>query len=320
MAEPAHHQIQTNGIKMHYVEQGSGPLVVLCHGWPESWYSWRHQIPVLAAAGFRVVAPDQRGYGRTDAPEPIESYNIFTLVGDIVGLVRSLGESSAIVVGHDWGAPVAWHCALLRPDIFRACALLSVPYVPRGSTRPTDTMKALEGKENWFYQHYFQQPGRVEAELDADPRRTMAMILYSASGDPPPPERWKFLFPRHMKFMESGTVPGRLPGWLTEEDLDFFATQFQQSGFRGGINWYRNFDRNWEMSGFMEGLMLTQPSMFAAGEHDVVLAMYPEATKAVDLYMPNCRSKTIIPGAGHWIQQERPNEINKLLVDFVKAL
>jgi pimeloyl-ACP methyl ester carboxylesterase len=177
MAEPAHHQIQTNGIKMHYVEQGSGPLIVLCHGWPESWYSWRHQIPVLAEAGFRVVAPDQRGYGRTEAPEPIESYNIFNLVGDIVGLVKSLGEPSAIVVGHDWGAPVAWHCALLRPDLFRACALLSVPFIPRTPVRPTDGMKALEGKENWFYQSYFQQPGRVEAELDEDPRRSMAMIL-----------------------------------------------------------------------------------------------------------------------------------------------
>ncbi len=142
MAELQHKFAATNGIKMHYVEQGVGPLVVLCHGWPESWYSWRHQIPALAAAGFRVVAPDQRGYGRTDRPDAIEAYNIFNLTGDIVGLVHALGESRAIIVGHDWGAPVAWHCALLRPDIFYAIGLLSVAFLPRGPIRPSDGMKA----------------------------------------------------------------------------------------------------------------------------------------------------------------------------------
>ena len=167
MSELQHHTVQTNGIKMHYVEQGTGPLIVLCHGWPESWYSWRHQIPELAAAGFRVVAPDQRGYGRTDAPEPIESYNIFNLTGDIVGLVRGLGEKQAIVAGHDWGAPVAWTCALVRPDIFRAVALLSVPYLPHTDVRPSGAMKGLEGTTYHFYQHYFQEPGRIEAELRA---------------------------------------------------------------------------------------------------------------------------------------------------------
>ncbi|HVA77449.1 MAG TPA: alpha/beta hydrolase [Candidatus Binataceae bacterium] len=320
MAELQHKFAATNGIKMHYVEQGAGPLVVLCHGWPESWYSWRHQIPALASAGFRVVAPDQRGYGRTDRPEAIEAYNIFSLAGDIVGLVRALGESQAIIVGHDWGAPVAWHCALLRPDIFRAVGLLSVPFLPRGPIRPSDGMKALEGKNNWFYQNYFQEPGRVEKELDEDPRRSMLMMMYSASGDAPPTERWNFLFPRSQSFLESGTVPGRLPGWLSEEDLDFFSAEFTNSGFRGGINWYRNIDRNWELTGFLDGLKLTQPSVFAAGEHDVVLAMYPDAAKVVDFSMPNCRKKMIIPGAGHWLQQERPAEINDLLVEFAKSL
>jgi pimeloyl-ACP methyl ester carboxylesterase len=320
MSELQHKFATANGIRMHYVEQGAGPLVVLCHGWPESWYSWRHQIPALAAAGFRVVAPDQRGYGRTDCPEAIEAYNIFNLAGDIVGLVHALGESQAIIAGHDWGAPVAWHCALLRPDMFRAAALLSVPFLPRGSVRPTAVIKALEGKDNWFYQDYFQEPGRAEKELDADPRRLMLMMLYSASGDPPPAERWNFLFPRSQKFLESGTVPGRLPGWLSEEDLDFFTAEFTNSGFRGGLNWYRNIDRNWEMSGFLDGVKLAQPSVFAAGEDDPVLAMYPEAVKMAGLSMPNCRRKLIIPGAGHWIQQERPTEINDLLVEFAKSL
>src|SRR5262245_286093 len=321
MAEIQHRIVTTNGIKMHYVEQGSGPLVVLCHGWPESWYSWRQQIPALAQAGFRVIAPDQRGYGQTEAPVAIEAYDIFHLVGDIVGLVHSVGESQAIVVGHDWGAPVAWHCALLRPDMFRACALLSVPYLPHGSTRPSVTWTALEGTDKHFYQSYFQEPGRVEAELDADPWRSMAMILYSASGDPPPEERWQFLFPRAKKFIESGVVPARLPPWLSKADVEFFAGEFKRAGFRGGINWYRNLDRNWEMTAFLDAALLRQPSMFAAGEHDCVLAMIGgDASPIVAASMPACRKQTIIPGAGHWIQQERPGEINELLVQFARGI
>ena len=321
MTNLQHRFVTTNGIKLHYVEQGSGPLVVMCHGWPESWYSWRHQIPALAAAGFRAVAPDQRGYGQTEAPEAIDSYNILNLVGDIVGLVSALGESQAIVVGHDWGAPVAWHCALLRPDLFRACALLSVPYMPRRPIRPSMVWKELEGTEKHFYQNYFQEPGRVEKELDADPRRAMAMILYSLSGDPRPEERWQFLFPRSKKFIESGVVPNRLPPWLTEADLEFFAGEFKRVGFRGGVNWYRNQDRNWELSGFLDGAKLRQPSMFAAGEQDVVIAMIGgDPSKIIAASMPNCRRQVIIPGAGHWIQQERPEQINQLLVDFAKGL
>ena len=321
MTNLQHRFVTTNGIKLHYVEQGSGPLVVMCHGWPESWYSWRHQIPALAAAGFRAVAPDQRGYGQTEAPEAIDSYNILNLVGDIVGLVSGLKESQAIIVGHDWGAPVAWHCALLRPDLFRACALLSVPYMPRRPIRPSMVWKELEGTEKHFYQNYFQEPGRVEKELDADPRRSMAMMLYGASGDPPPEERWQFLFPRSKKFIESGVVPNRLPPWLTEADLEFFAGEFKRVGFRGGVNWYRNQDRNWELTGFLDGAKLCQPSMFAAGEHDAVIAMIGgDAAPIVKTSMPDCRRMTIIPGAGHWIQQERPQQISQLLVDFAKGL
>jgi pimeloyl-ACP methyl ester carboxylesterase len=321
MTDLQHHFVTTNGIKLHYVEQGSGPLVVMCHGWPESWYSWRHQIPALAAAGFRAVAPDQRGYGQTEAPEAIDSYNILNLVGDIVGLVSALGESQAIIVGHDWGAPVAWYSSLLRPDIFRACALLSVPYVPRGPIRPSSLWKALEGTDKHFYQNYFQEPGRVEKELDADPRRSMAMMLYGASGDPPPEERWQFLFPRSKKFIESGIAPKNLPPWLTQADLEFFAGEFKRAGFRGGINWYRNFDRNWELTGFLDGAKLLQPSMFAAGERDVVIAMLGgDPSKIIADSMPNCRRQVLIPGAGHWIQQERPQQVNQLLVDFAKGL
>ncbi len=318
MSELQHKFVETNGIRMHYVEQGTGPLVVLCHGWPESWYSWRHQIPALAAAGFRVVAPDQRGYGHTDAPEPIESYNIFNLVGDIVGLVNSLGVESAVIVGHDWGAPVAWNSALLRPDIFRAIALLSVPYFPRTPIRPTDAMKAMAGDQN-FYQLYFQEPGKVEKELDADPRRSMAMVLYSASGDVPRTGEFSILFPKEKKFIETGIVPDKLPPWLTEADLDFFAGEFKRAGFRGGVNWYRNFDRNWELTPFLDGAKLRQPAVFAAGELDVVAKMIPGGYAMAGAFTPNLKKKVIIPGAGHWVQQERPKEINEILIEFLQG-
>ena len=319
MSELQHKFLETNGIRMHYVEQGTGPLVVLCHGWPESWYSWRHQIPALAAAGFRVVAPDQRGYGQTDAPAPIESYNILNLVGDIVGLVNSLGVDSAVIAGHDWGAPVAWNSALLRPDIFRAIALLSVPYFPRGSMRPTDGMKALAGDQH-FYQLYFQEPGKVEKELDADPRRSMAMVLFSGSGDAPRDGEFAFLFPKTKKFIETGTMPDKLPAWLTEADLDFFAGEFKRAGFRGGVNWYRNSDRNWELTPFLDEAKLRQPAVFVAGEHDVVGKMIPGGYDIAGAFTPNLKKKVIVPGAGHWIQQERPKETNEVLIEFLKSL
>ncbi len=322
MSELKHRFVDTNGIKMHVAEQGDGPLIVLCHGWPESWYSWRHQIPALAAAGFHVVAPDQRGYGQTDKPEPIEAYNILQLTGDIVGLVNALGAETAIIAGHDWGAPVAWTSALLRPDIFRAVVLLSVPYFPRGQVRPTIGMKAMAGDKN-FYQLYFQEPGRVEKELEEDVRRSMLMILYGASGDPPPNERWNFIFDKSKKFTESGVVPKKLPAWLTEADVDFYTNEFKRAGFRGGINWYRNSDRNWELTPFLAGAKLRQPTLFVAGDRDVVIDMVGGAHNVMatlDANVPNLTKKVLLPGAGHWTQQERPKEVNELMVEFVKGL
>jgi epoxide hydrolase A/B len=315
-----HQFVQTNNIKMHYVEAGSGPVVVLCHGWPESWYSWRHQIPAVAAAGFRAIAPDQRGYGQTDAPQQIESYNIFNLVGDIVGLVNSLGVSDAILIGHDWGAPVAWHSALLRPDLFRGCGLLSVPFIPRSAVRPSAMWQMIEGEDKWFYQHYFQEPGRAEADFEANLRTTLKKALYGASGDAPLGDRFEPLFPRALRPLDMIREPEKLPAWLTEADVDFFAGEFRRSGFRGGLNWYRNLERNWELTAFLDGAKLRQPSMFAVGDQDVSLRMVPDALAFVDVGMVECRSTTVIPGTGHWIQQERPHEINDLLISFLKGL
>lgn len=321
MGKILHRFVETNGIRMHIAEQGTGPLVVLCHGFPELWYSWRHQLPALAEAGFHAVAPDQRGYGQTDRPEPIEAYDIFRLAGDIVGLVQALGEEQAVIAGHDWGAPVAWHCALLRPDIFRAVILLSVPYLPRSAfdVRPTEAMKWMAG-ENEFYQLYFQEPGRAEAELDADVRRTLRTFLYSASGDAPPEKRWRFIFPKSQKFLDTATDPERLPPWLTEEDLDAFSREFERTGFRGGLNWYRNIDRMWELTPFLNGARLSQPALFVAGEADAVITMYRQAFDTLEENAPGLRKKVVLPGAGHWVQQERPAEVNELLLEFLRGL
>jgi pimeloyl-ACP methyl ester carboxylesterase len=316
-----HRTVDTNGIRMHIAEQGQGPLVILCHGFPELWYSWRHQLPALAAAGFHAVAPDQRGYGDTSRPQSIDAYTLLNLTADIVGLVHALGETNAIVVGHDWGAPVAWHCALLRPDIFRAVALLSVPYVSRSwsAPRPTEFMQRIAGDKQ-FYQLYFQEPGKAEAELEADVRRSILGMLYAASGSPPPEKRWRFMFERNERFIDTIPAPDALPDWLTAADLDVFEGAFRRTGFAGGLNWYRNMDRNWERSAFLSGSLLRQPALFVAGENDAVIAMVRPMYELLDQTVPNLRKRVLIPGAGHWIQQERPDQVNALLVEFVRSL
>ena len=318
MPEIEHRFIQTNGIRMHIAEQGEGPLVVLVHGFPEFWYSWRHQMLPLAAAGFRVVAPDMRGYGQTDCPDEVEAYDIFHLVGDIVGLLRELGEEQAIIVGHDFGAQIAYHCALLRPDLFRAVALLSVPYVPRSwkNVPTTEVMKWMAGDKH-FYQLYFQQPGVAEAELEEDVRRSVTMFLYSASGSPPPEKRWRFLFDASETLLDTCSLPDSLPSWLSEQDIDRFTGAFTRSGFRGGVNWYRNLDRNWALTPFLNGAKLRQPTVFIAGAEDGVVAMRHKAIAALDESVPNLTKKVIIPGAGHWVQQETPIAVNRHLVEFL---
>ncbi len=320
MTELKHGFVHSNGIRMHYVEQGDGPLVVLCHGWPESWYSWRHQIPALAGAGYRVVAPDQRGYGRSDSPEAISAYSIVNLVGDIVGLVKAVGASEAIVVGHDWGAIVAQQCALLRPDLFRALALLSVPVIARKPVRPAAAFH-LATQQMHFYQEYFQEPGRVERELAEDVRGALLGLYHGASGDAPENE-FAGRFPKQLRFIDAllARRPDRPPAWLTEADLDFYAAEFTRAGFRGGINWYRNIDRNWELTPFQDGAKILQPAIFIAGERDLVLKMAAEDVKALEANIPKLTGKHILSGAGHWVQQERPGEVNALLTAFAKNL
>jgi pimeloyl-ACP methyl ester carboxylesterase len=311
--------VETNGIQMHIAEAGEGPLVLLCHGFPESWYSWRYQLEALSAAGYHAVAPDQRGFGQTDRPESPEQYTQLHLVGDMVGLVQALGEEQAVIVGHDWGAPVAWHAGLFRPDIFRAVVGMSGPYTPRGKVRPTDGMRAAAG-DNFFYILYFQEPGVAEAELEADVRRSLRMFLYSGSGDPPKGQVLRPL-PKTAKFLDMMTDPGEdWHTWLAPEDLDFYVQEWERTGFRGGLNWYRAVDRTWEVMAPWQGAKMTQPCMFIAGDRDGVILMNPRALEELEANAPDLRAKVILPDAGHWTQQERPEEVNAALIGFLKSL
>ena len=315
MADIAHRTIETNGIKMHIAEQGEGPLVVLLHGFPESWYSWRHQLPALAEAGYHAVAPDVRGYGRTDAPEAIESYNMRNMTADVVGLLDALGEQTAVVVGHDWGSPIAWSCALLYPERFSALAMLSVPYGPRAPAPPTQLFKQVFAN-NFFYMLYFQKPGVAEAELEADVRKSVRVFLHAVSGEAPEGA----LAPKQKDatFLEGMPEPERLPPWLTEADIDYFVGEFERTGFRGGLNRYRNMDRDWEELPQLAGAKIQQPSLFIAGERDPVAAFTNAA--ALSDHVPNLRNVVMLPGCGHWTQQERPTEVNAALIEFLKGL
>jgi pimeloyl-ACP methyl ester carboxylesterase len=324
--EITHRAVETNGLRMHVAEAGQGPLVVLCHGFPESWYSWRHQLLALARAGYHAVAPDQRGYGQTTAPEAIEQYTIFHLVGDVVGLLDALGEPTAVIAGHDWGAPVAWHAALLRPDRFRAVIGLSVPFRPRGATRPTSVM--AQTPDAVFYQLYFQEPGVAEADLGRDPRATILRLLYWASGEGGDPASGRVhagevgMVPRSTGLVQSSPEPPALPSWLTETDVEFYADEFTRVGFRGGLNWYRNIDRNWELLAPWTGAQVAVPALYVAGDRDLVLAFrgMDQLLPALQRFIPNLRRTLILPGCGHWTQQERPAEVNAAMLEFLKDL
>jgi pimeloyl-ACP methyl ester carboxylesterase len=326
VTEIAHRTVEANGIPVHLAEAGSGPLVLFCHGFPESWYSWRHQLKALAEAGYRAVAPDMRGYGETGQPHEIDQYTLFHLVGDMVGVLDALSAPQAVVIGHDWGAPVAWHCALLRPDRFHAVAGLSVPFFPRWSKRPTSVMPQTES--SLFYQLYFQAPGVAEAELERSPRETIRRLLYSGSGDVAPGSDITLsgngpgMVPRTGGFLSRTIDPPAPPAWLTEADIDFYAGEFARSGFRGGLNWYRNIDRNWELLAPFAGAKVTVPALYMAGDRDVVVK-FPRMDQLIPnlkLFVPNLTKTIMLPGCGHWTQQERADEVNAALIAFLREV
>jgi pimeloyl-ACP methyl ester carboxylesterase len=319
VSELRQRDVTANGIRMHLAEQGTGPLILLCHGFPEGWYSWRDQLSALAGAGYHAVAPDMRGYGRTEAPPEISSYNIMDLAGDVIGLVAALGKRQAVIVGHDWGANVAWHAALFRPDVFPAVAALSVPFRQRGPAPPLHMLRTA-GQVNHYWLH-FQEPGVAEAEFERDPREALRRVLYSISGDAPRETRQLTLQPG--KGWLANTIdPEHLPAWLTDADLDHMAAEFSHSGFRGGLNWYRNIDRNWELTAPWAGAQIREPALFIAGSVDPVIAggSGNAALVALPAAVPGLRRKLLIDGAGHFIQQERPQLVNEALLDFLRGL
>jgi pimeloyl-ACP methyl ester carboxylesterase len=256
-----------------------------------------------------------RGFGRTSAPADVGAYTILHNVGDMVALVAALGEKQAVIVGHDWGAPVAWHAAMFRPDVFTKVAGLSVPPPSRGRGLPLETLRQ-NGITNFYWQ-YFQPPGVAEAEFERDVNLTMRTLLGRGFSDPA-----ASLFVEDGKgFLGNPDADRPLPGWLSEADLSYFSEIYRKSGFRGGLNWYRNIDRNWELTAPWQGAQIHQPSLFIAGSNDSVITGLIGAKRVADMerVLPNLRQKLIIHGAGHWIQQERADEVNAALIAFLKG-
>lgn len=292
-------RIATNGIELQVLDEGEGPLVVLCHGFPELAYSWRGQVPALAAAGFRVVAPDLRGYGGSSAPAEVDAYDVISLCGDLCGLLDALGEQAALFAGHDWGAWLVWQLAVMHPERVRAVAGLSVPFVPRSPAAPIPIMRRHLGED--FYIVWFQQPGVADEALSRDVRRTLTTS-----------RQWT------ASWAEEEDSPTRRPQWLTEEELEVYVEAFQRTGFTGGLNWYRSMDRSWELTAPFAERRVEQPALFLTGERDPVRNFMP--AEAMRGWVSDLREEVVVPGAGHWVQQQDPEAVNDALLRFLGEL
>ena len=321
MTTPAR-TIATNGVDLHVLDAGpaDGPVVVLAHGFPELAYSWRHQIAVLADAGYRVLAPDQRGYGRSSRPDDVTDYDIVHLTDDLVGLLDDVGAADATFVGHDWGSMVVWQMALLHPDRVNGVVGMSVPFPPRSVRPPVQMMRQIFA-DHFFYIVYFQEPGVADAELGGDPARTMRRMLCGvAIRDGDDPESHSLIMPveEGKGFIDRMPEPDGLPDWLRPDDLDFYVQEFSRTGFTGGINWYRNMDRNWELTPQLAGAHITAPSAFIGGTADPVLLMSsPDGPLE---FLDDYRGTTMVEGAGHWVQQESPGPVNDAILAFLHGL
>ncbi|WP_406009066.1 alpha/beta hydrolase [Streptomyces sp. NBC_00637] len=327
-----HRMVPSPAGRVHVVEQGEGPLVLLVHGFPESWYSWRHQLPALASAGYRAAAIDVRGYGRSSKPPATDAYRMLELVEDNVAVVHGLGERSAAIVGHDWGATIAADSALLRPDVFHAVGLLSVPYTPPGGPKPTEIFAQLGGTDGTdatggtgraeeFYVSYFQEPGRAEAEIEPDVRGWLAGFYAALSADTMPatgsPD--PHFVTRGGKLRDRFPTEG-LPAWLTEADLDLCAAEFERTGMTGALNRYRNMDRDWQDLTDFTGAPITQPSLFVGGALDSSTTWLAAAIEAFPTTLPGLTASHILENCGHWLQQEHPETTNRLLTTWLSTL
>ncbi len=314
--------IESNGITLRIVEAGSGPLVVLVHGWPESWYSWRHQIQPLAAAGYHVVVPDMRGYGGSSRPPNIEDYDIRQLTADVAGIVPAVGATQAIVIGHDWGAPIAWQSALLYPETFTAVIGMSVVYSGRADRRPVVKLRQ-DADEDFFYTSYFQTPSVAETEFDANPRQLISRLYTSRSpGTPTHPPEVTDTRASAGGWLPRLGEPVRLPDWLSEEDLSYYTAQFEAAGFVGGINYYRNSARNWDLTSALAGAKIRQPALFLAGDLDIVNrgASRDELAARMQPHFEDLRDVILLPGIGHRVQQQAPEETNQIVLEFLASI
>lgn len=313
--------IDVGEVRLRCALEGTGPLVILVHGFPESWYSWRHQLGPLAAAGYTACAIDVRGYGGSDKPPSIEDYALERIAGDLVGLADVLQPCEPVIlIGHDWGAPIVWNTALTRPDRFRAVAGLSVPFagIPR---RPFTEVfhEHFTSRGLFFYQHYFQEPGVAEAEAEADPRDFVHRMMYSISGDVLPGAYWTK--PLGATFLDGLPDPQPVP-WLSDADLDYYEGEFRASGFRGALNRYRNHERDFAWLQGFEGRRIEQPALFIGGSRDPATFLFGATADPVGMmrgFAPAVEGH-ILDGVGHWTQQERPDEVNGLLLDWLGRL
>jgi pimeloyl-ACP methyl ester carboxylesterase len=316
--------IESNGITLRIAEMGdSGPLLLLAHGWPESWYSWRHQIVSLANAGYRVVAPDMRGFGHSEAPPNVDDYDVLHTSADLVGILDALGEETAVLVGHDWGAIVAWQTVLLNPTRFTALINMSVTYRGRPAQSPMERMRQSAG-DNFHYIVYHNEPGGVaEAEYDANPRGLISHVYLgiAANSETLPP---KVTDPLRSAggWIDRLGAPIRLPDWLTENDLNYIVSQFEKAGFRGGVNYYRNFHRNWEITEHLANEKISIPTLFIAGEEDFVIggATQEQLIASMGAVVEDLRNMVLVPNTGHWVQQEAPLETTAAMLEFLNGL
>ncbi len=320
---PDFRMVDAGEVKLRCAIEGQGPLVVMVHGFPESWYSWRHQMTPVAKAGFTACAIDVRGYGGSDKPHRVADYAMEHMVRDVAGVIDALSPGApAVVVGHDWGAPIVWNTALTRPDKVRAVAGLSVPHtgVPTRSFRELFE-ELFTARGRFFYQQYFQAEGVAEREMERNVRNSLRRFYYAISGDAPD-GTWPTDKPVGATLLERLPDPDPFPAWLTPEDLDYFVGEFEGSGFRGPINRYRNHDADFIWLQEYAGRRIRQPALFIGGERDLVLSMMGrrDIVAAMRHELPDLRGADILPGCGHWTQQERPAEVNERLVAWLKGL
>ncbi|KAI5424434.1 uncharacterized protein LOC127132404 isoform X1 [Lathyrus oleraceus] len=311
-----HRTVEVNGIKMHIAEKGKeGPVVLFLHGFPELWYSWRHQIAALGSLGYRAVAPDLRGYGDTEAPASINSYTIFHLVGDIVALIDSLGVEQVFLVAHDWGATIGWNLCLLRPERVKAYVCLSVPYFPRNpKVKPVDAMRAVFGDD--YYVCRFQEPGKTEAEFAKSPELVLKAMLTGRSGKP-------LIIPKEgfLAFPEA-IITRPLPSWLSQQDINYYASKFEKTGFTGALNYYRNFNINWELTAAWTGAQIKVPVKFITGDLDLVYLSFGSKqyieSGNFKKDVPNLEEVVIQEGVAHFNNQEAAEEISNHIYEFIK--